>query len=112
LNGANASRLQTRGKTQIELRRVNAHERVRALGLKPMHEITSKSKQPREMMQDFREPHDRQLVRRSPNLASESLHLRASDAEETRIRNARSNRRNQRRAECVAGRFACDQPDA
>ncbi len=93
-------------KAQIEFWGIDADENVRPGAEKVAPDARTQLEQPRQVAQNLEQPHDRERFGRLPRLAARGLHFRTGDAEELCLRRKPLERRDQRRAQRIARRFA------
>ncbi|MNN57930.1 hypothetical protein D3C81_1729450 [compost metagenome] len=98
--------------TQVEVRRVDADEHVRALGDKGLDQAFAARQQLGQAPQHFHQAHDRQALHGEVGVQPFGLHARAANADELGVGMSRLERLHQGGAEDIAGRLAGDQRDA
>ena len=109
LHGAKSRRVQRGRDTQVEFRRVDADENVR---LQRQHRGTharAQAQEPRQVVQDLEQAHDREFLGVRKALAAGRLHARARDADKARVRRARAQGLDEPRAQVVTRGLACDE---
>jgi hypothetical protein len=106
LHRRNARRVQTPREPQVEVRRVDADEHVRALRLEGAPQPQPQPQQARQVAQHLEQPHHGERFGRLPHLAARVAHLRPGDAEEACLGVECPQRPDQARPERVARRLA------
>ncbi len=88
LHGAKPRGSQIACQPEIEFRRIDPDEHIRALRQQSLAQAFAHLQQPRQVPQHLEKPHDRERFGVRPGFAALRLHLRARDAEESRRRTA------------------------
>ena len=109
MHGAQAGALQALLQAEVEVGRVDADHHRRLRVQQPGQQCLAQPQQARQVADHFAEAEQRQLVHVVPGCKPLRLHAGTTDADETRLRVALAQRRDQIGAELIARVFAGDQ---
>ena len=111
LHRPQSRRVQRGREPEVELRRVDADEDIRAAFEHRAADSRAQRQQARQVMQDLEQAHHGELLGVGKALAAGGLHARTRDPDEARARRTLPDRGHQRRAQVVARGLAGDEAD-